>query len=439
MRNYPGWAARGINPDDYISNGHNRTAYAKMFQPRLGVSYDVNGDHDLVFFGGAGRYYDRSLFIEGAIETITNNNYITQITFCAPGTTPPVGGTGSSVANCAPWNPSYLTDPEAVRALAASQNVGGSVWVLPNKITPPHSDQFDLGVRKRFGDIQTSLTLSHIRSRNLFMFTRANFFENGWYTRVVTRDAAGNVTGCTNGGDAWIQDGIPSGLTNSNGTPVPTSICAAQNGQLAGFPGKLNRGQDNGWANYNAVYLTVEKPFTDVSTWGIQSSLTLQNAKTNLEMELNNDEFFNGTDFGVYGTTHVNGVPKWMWVTAATYRAPWDFILSGQLSLNSGPSFGHIVFGNAPDGACCSGNFGGVFFPKKTIGYKRLDVRVAKAFKMPWGNELTADFEVFNVFNWLNRTYSTWSAGAGTPAPRVERGQVGNDTRQFQVGLKYKF
>ena len=126
-----------------------------------------------------------------------------------------LAGTGSSVANCAPWNQSYLTDPEAVRALAASQNVGGSVWVLPNKITPPHSDQFDLGVRKRFGDIQTSLTLSHIRSRNLFMFTRANFFENGWYTRTVMRtpvikDADGNyvsggvVTGCANGGDAWI-------------------------------------------------------------------------------------------------------------------------------------------------------------------------------------------------------------------------------------------
>jgi outer membrane receptor protein involved in Fe transport len=446
LRNYPGWQARGINPEDYISNGSNRPAYWKEFQPRLGISYDVHGDRDLVFFGGAGRYYDRSLFIEGAIERITNANYITQVTFCPPGATPPLGGNGSSLANCAAFDPAFLTNPELLRTIAASQGVGGSVWVLPNKIHPPYSDQFDIGVRKRFGDITATLTFSHIRSRHIFMFTRANFFENGWYTRFVTRDAAGNVTGCTNGGDAWIQDNIPGGLTNANGSPVPTSICAAQNGQLAGFPGKLNRGQDNGKANYSAIYLQIEKPFTDTSTWGISSAFTYQRARTNVEQELNSDEFYNGTDFGVYGTTYVNGVPKWKWTTAATWRAPFDIILSGQLTLTRGPAFGNIAAPwnggpTAPDGACCYGNLGGVFFPKNKIGYKRLDLRVAKTFKMPWNhnNEFTVDFEAFNVFNWLNRNYSSWTAGGGNPAPRTERSQVSNDGRQFQVGLKYKF
>ena len=80
-----------------------------------------------------------------------------------------------------------------------------------------------------------------------------------------------------------------------------------------------------------------------------------------------------------------------------------------------------------------------MFFPHKTFGYKRLDLRVAKTFKMPWGHEATIDFQAFNVFNWLNRTYSTWGAGSGNPPPLVENGQVGNDQRQFQVGLKYKF
>ncbi|WP_294073431.1 TonB-dependent receptor, partial [Sphingomonas sp.] len=61
LRAYPGWAARGINPEDYISNGHNRKPFYGEFQPRLGVAYDVNGDRDLTVFGGAGRYYDRNL------------------------------------------------------------------------------------------------------------------------------------------------------------------------------------------------------------------------------------------------------------------------------------------------------------------------------------------------------------------------------------------
>jgi hypothetical protein len=89
-------------------------------------------------------------------------------------------------------------------------------------------------------------------------------------------------------------------------------------------------------------------------------------------------------------------------------------------------TFGHIQFGvpNTPQGACCIGNFAGVYFPHKTFGYKRLDARVAKTFKMPWGHDLTVDFQVFNVFNWLNRTYSTWGAGAGNPPPLVEHGAL---------------
>src|SRR3712207_4970735 len=65
LRNYAGWQARGIDPDDYISTGDNRKPFWGAFQPRLGVAYDVKGDRDLVFFGGAGRYYDRQLFIQG--------------------------------------------------------------------------------------------------------------------------------------------------------------------------------------------------------------------------------------------------------------------------------------------------------------------------------------------------------------------------------------
>lgn len=443
LRAYPGWQARGINPEDYISNGHNRPAYAKEFQPRLGVSYDVNGDRDLVIFGGAGRYYDRSLFIEGAIEKLPDRSV--QVDFCAPGTTPPVGGNGSSVANCVPWNPAYITTPAGLRTIAASQGViGYDVSVLPNKLHPPYSDQIDLGVRKRFGGITATLTFSHIQSRHLFMFARANFFENGWYTRFVTRDANGVVTGCTNGGDAWIQDAIPGGLTNQDGTPVPTSICAAQNGLLPGVTRKLNRGLDNGKANYNAVYLQIEKPFTDASRWGFSEAFTYQRARTNVAQELNSDEFYNGTAFGVYGTTYVNGVPKWRSVTSVIYRAPFDVILSGELTLSRGPAFGNIAAPwnggpTAPDGACCYGNLGGVFYPKESIGYKRLDLRVAKAFKMPWGNELTVDFEAFNVFNWLNRNYTSWDAGGGTPAPRTDNFLLSNDQRSFQAGISYKF
>ena len=436
LRNYPGWAARGIDPEDYISTGDNRKPFYGAFQPRLGAAYDVHGDRSLVFFAGAGRYYDRQLFIQGVIEQLTNSNRIIPLFFCPNGGPAQGNGTGANEVNCRQWNES-LRDPDNLRALSAqlAGAGGGNVFVLNNKTKMPYSDQFTLGVRKRFGEIQTSLSLSHIRSHNIQMFTRANFYSNGWFTRNLIRDADGNVTGCTDGGDQWIID-----ITPGNNF----AACPARDAQLAGFNGKLNRGMSNGEARYSAIYLQVEKPFTDRSVWGFTSTLTLQRARSNVAQELNSDEFYNGSNMNIYGWNRTNGVPKWSFVTAATWRAPLGIIASGQLNLNSGPAFGNIIAPwngdiSPPDGACCYANMGGVFFPEKTFAYKRLDLRLAKEFKTPWGHELTIDFEAFNVFNWLNRNYSSWGAGAGDDPPLKEDSQVGGDARAFQAGIRYKF
>ena len=449
LRAYPGWAARGIDPEDYISTGDNRDRFYGAFQPRLGVAYDVKGDRDLVFFAGAGRYYDRQLFIQGVRERLKNQSREVDLFFCPNGGPAQGTGSGIGIANCAQWTDA-LRDPDTLRAFAAASadaagRIGAQVEVLNNKTKMPYSDQFNLGVRKRFGDIQTSFTFSHIRSHNIQMMVRANFFENGWFTRVLIRDGAGNVIGCTDGGDAWIWDTVSGSLPG-----VSPSVCPAQSGLLPGWSGKLNRGMSDGKANYNALYVTAEKPFTDQSTWGFTTALTLQRARANVAQELNSDEFYNGTAMDVFGWQNVNGVPKWSWVTSANFRAPYGFILSGLLTLNSGPAFGHIQapwnssiqFPDRSGGGSdvIRGNLGGVYWPKKEIAYKRLDLRVAKTFKMPWGgHELTADFEVFNVFNWLNRNYPSWDAGGGDNPPREFDSQIAGDQRAFQAGLRYKF
>jgi hypothetical protein len=430
LRAYPGWAARGIDPEDFISNGHNRHPFYGAFQPRLGVSYDVHGDRDIVIFGGAGRYYDRNLFIQGVIEQQQNAN--TVLTVGSDPNNPIDAAFRAACGGASP--PAYCHDPEALRTYLASLGfTGGAVWVLPNKVKMPYSDQFDLGVRKRFGDINATLTYSHIESHNISMFARSNFYNNGWYTVLLT------PTGCVNGGDQYIIDFTPNG-------PFPN--CPATNGQLTGFSGKLNRGINNGRARLDALFLQIEKPFNDTSSWGFTQALTIQRARTNTSTELNSDELFNAPEFGAYGWSYVNGIDKWRSVTSGNWRAPFGITLSGILTLSSGPAFGHIWDpswttppGVSPEGACCHGNLAGVYFPHKTIGYKRLDLRVAKTFKIG-PTELTADFEAFNVFNWLNRTYSSWGAGFanyGQNPPLIENGQVANDQRQFQAGLKFKF
>lgn len=428
LRAYPGWQARGINPEDYISNGHNRHPYWKEFQPRLGVSYDVYGDHDTTIFGGAGRYYDRPLFIEGAIESLTNSSKVVNVTFCQPF----AGRPGGAPAGCVNYTPSLL-DPNNLRPIAAglSSGLGGPVWVLPNQVKMPYSDQFDIGLRKRFGPITATVTYSHVESRNLFMFVRANFFANGWYTRFPVTNSTGAIVGCTNGGDQFIND--------YNNPPANFPNCPAINGQLSGRTGRLDRGQNNGRASLDALYLQVEKPFTDQSVWGFTEAVTIQSARSNLTHNLFDDEAWNEPGFGTYGWANVAGVPKWQTVTSANWRAPYGLIFSGTLTLTSGPSFGHVNCDvRIPPDAGCYANLGGVFWPKQTIAYKRLDLRVAKTFKFG-GTELTADFQVFNVFNWLNRNYSEWGAGGGANPPLTENSQLSNDQRQFQAGLKFSF
>jgi outer membrane receptor protein involved in Fe transport len=420
LSTYRGWQARGIDYRDYVSTGSNRKPQWTQFAPRVGFAYDVKGDRDLVIFGGAGRYYDRSLFIAGVIETLVNSENIVQGTFCtAPGV--PAGCTVN-------WSPA-MRDPDVLRAAAAAGGNRGSVWVLNNKTKAPYSDQFDLGIRKRLGDVQLTVTLSHIRSHNIFQFVRANFHDNGFFT--VNAD-------CSDGGDAWINDNAM--------TAAPPGCPGVGPAILPGFSGRLNRGMNDGKAAYTGLYVQLEKPFTNTSDLGFSSTLTIQRARTNDAMELNNDEFFNGARQDAYGWGYVNGVEDWRWVSTVNYRAPWGIILSGTSTFTSGPRFGNIQAAwntspsiSTPLDTTVWANFGGPLRPKSFIGYKRIDLRVAKTFDFGGGHELTFDFQAFNVFNWLNRNYSSWGSGQGNNPPRTEDSQIARDARSFQAGIKYKF
>jgi outer membrane receptor protein involved in Fe transport len=435
LRAYPGWQAAGIDAEDYISDGDNRKPFWGAFQPRIGVSYDVHGDRDLVFFVGAGRYYDRPLFLTSAIETFKAGTTVNTVTFC--------GAAGQPVCPAVlptgwlPWNDSYR-DVESLRAAAAGLGLGGEVWLLNNKTKLPYSDQFNVGVRKRFGDWQTSLTFSHIRSHNIFHYSRGNRFSNGWYTRFLERDWAGNVIGCTDGGLLWVLDVAPT---------VEHAAGPATKAHLSGFVGKLNIGSNDGKARYTALYLQAEKPYTKASGWGVTGSFTYARARSNVSAETvfpnTGDEIFNAGEQTAFGWQNVEGVPKWQFVGTGIVGLPLDITLSGTLVLSRGPAFGQVLapWNSSivpPDGACCYVNNGGLNWPDKNIAYKTFDARIAKTFKMPWGgHELTAEFQVYNMFDWVNRTYSAWGSGAGDNP--MDENDTRGSARAFQAGLKYSF
>ncbi|EQD33809.1 OmpA-related protein, partial [mine drainage metagenome] len=55
-------ALGGINIGNYISNGHNRAAQSGLWQPRLGFSYDIEGNGRYVIFGGYAKAYSQNIF-----------------------------------------------------------------------------------------------------------------------------------------------------------------------------------------------------------------------------------------------------------------------------------------------------------------------------------------------------------------------------------------
>ncbi|VXC92350.1 TonB-dependent receptor [Sphingomonas sp. AX6] len=404
LRNYQPWQAAGINPEDYITDGSKRDPFLGAFQPRIGVSYDVFGDRDLVLFAGAGRYYDRNIFYLASLETLFNNvRSEATVDFCGATGLPACTGGANQIA----FTPA-LRDPAALRAAVAQQGLSGDIWVINNDAKVPYTDQFNLGVRKQLGSIQLSAAIAHNRSQDAFIFVRGNRMPDGLYTE---------------GGDAWVRDNFPDV------------------GRPAGYTGRLNIGSSNGQQRYTALYLNADKPYSPTSGWGGTASLTISDAKSNQGIGFDEGQMFNAGRQDAYGWQPTRGLERWRFVSTAIVDIPWDFQFSGTLTLGSGPRFGNVDFTRTPPpncGGCFYFNDGGVFSPKQKIGYKNLDLRLSKTFRMPWGHDLTADFQVFNVFDFVNRNYSTWGAGSG-PNPTREENSTTGYARSFQAGLKYRF
>ena len=124
-------AKGGVNLRDYIADGSSRKAFKGALQPRLGFSYDIYGNQNLVAFGGIGRAYDRTI-ADYAIAELANN-------------------------------------------AAAS----GDVYLIRNKYDMPYTDQFSVGLRAGVGVWNTEVGYTFSDSHNQFNWTEGNRDPSG--------------------------------------------------------------------------------------------------------------------------------------------------------------------------------------------------------------------------------------------------------------------
>jgi outer membrane receptor protein involved in Fe transport len=388
---FPG--SPGININNYISTGSNRKAPTDEWQPRVGFSYDINADQRYVFFGGYGRSYDRNLFAQLAYETTKVGLYNNpQIYFPTPFTNDSFGPchTQSDVNptnHCYAWNPSYLT--AAGLATIPVSTSSHEVDLINNHIKSPHSDQFSIGFRTRLADWDTAVTLSDIKSYDAIIGHLGLRYADGSYY-------------------------------NNNGNPWGAF------GSLKGY-GALILWDNAGVDKNLQVTLSAAKAYTRASGWGVSAAYTYSNAyQNNVAGPLDpyqgnpNAYLFDLPSPYDYAALSSTAVPKHRLVLTGSYDLPWGLLLGGKFEIAT-PRYLDKIIG-CPDTTTCNNGIGGTQIPINahipgSIGYRDLDLSLAKQFTIFQDVAGTVRFDVLNVFDFHNYdpNNAIWNPIGGQP------------------------
>jgi hypothetical protein len=384
-----------FDPENYITDGNNRSPFKGAFAPRFGFSYDINGDQSTVIFGGVGRYYDRNNFNNTVDELSRTINPIGVFRFSRDGL--PRGGQPTTI-----FQPSYLTR-EGLLALIASSATEGlpELFAVKNDAKPPVNDQASLGIRQRFGAWQASVTASYQRGRN------------GYTNLFATRQNNG-LGNCCN------TDSVrPFGYANV----------------LIGYDGLDTR--------YKALYVTLDKNYTESSGWGVNIAYTLSKAEQN-----GNDLFsLDGLVPDNYGWRPRNGDERHRLVVSGIVALPLGFKFSTLTTLGSGNAYrvtdategfdtGKLAFSAAyPEKNCIGGLF----------AFCEVNVTLAKEFSILGRKDaLSLAVDVLNVFN--NKNYAGFDDFVNlsdNPPNGLDPANTGRDLltlpRRLQLRAAYKF
>ncbi len=339
-------AKGGVNLRDYIANGSSRKSFTGAIQPRVGFSYDINGDKNLVAFAGLGRAYDRTI-ADYAIAEMANN---------------------------------------------AAKN--GDVYLIRNNYKMPYTDQFSLGLRKGVGIWNTEIGYTFSDSYNQFNWTEGN------------RDPAGGVAG------------KPPSDALFGGPP--------------GF-GNLVLGDFTARAKTQTVYAKADKPYTQMSGWGLGITYTYSDAKTT-NANLTNDPFNFTGGRSVSRFIPSAEVERHRIVMAGVTDGllPWGLLASARATVGSGLPF------RLTD---CSAGFNTCFV---TAGegktFRQLDVGIGKSFGVVYG-KLSFRADIINLFNTVNYTggYDNFVGPDGNPHLGTPDGSSIGPMRTLKLSAHYLF
>ena len=353
---------------DYFSTGSERSPYTGAIQPRLGFSYDIKGDSKSVIFGGAGRYYDRLFLNAGLDERFRLQFPVYHFFFSQTG----ADFEGHPTIK---WDPSYLS-VTGLNQLIAQGSAHPDVFLLNNDTKPPYSNQMNLGYRQTLGSWVASASYNIVRGYRGFTWT--------W--------ASGH--------------------------------CCLSAGGIYG-PTLLSSSTKRFWDN--AVYVTLDRPYTTEARWGSHVAWTHSKA-TQTGNDLFSLDYPTPSDFPRH---IVPGTQRDRIVATGIFGLPYDIRFSAIGTLGSGEATAAHDFAH-------NKLFVTTVYPEKKNGFAQrlLDLRLEKAFPVARGTSVGVIAEAFNVFN----TFQGGCLEVNTSAPNFGHANcVINLGRRFQLGLTLGF
>ncbi|MDE3140488.1 MAG: TonB-dependent receptor [Pseudomonadota bacterium] len=363
-------AAGGININNYISNGHNRSAKWN-FSPRLGASYDIDGNQKHVIFGGVGRTYNQNLY--DLLQVEQTKYVLSQPTILFNTPLQPCVVNNST---CYTFNPSYLSIP-ALQSLVAGSFAGKEVDMMPNNLKTPYSDQFSIGMRNQIGDWDTSVAVTRVLSYDNLTGFLGNRYPNG---------------------DFWQNHSQPW----SYGLPGFGNLILWGNG--------LN-------TRTTQLLLSAQKPYTEESGWGLTVAYTYTHAKWNMDNQAMNNNYSFDEEFPSDYPYISEPVAKSRLVVAGTMKGPWGIAMGARLTLATPiPAVNLACYSdpNTPSGCIpvAATPEGSHFLVGGRIwGYRDFSVQFTKNFKL-YGLDAYARADIINVFNWHNYSSYVYNYGS---------------------------
>lgn len=378
-------ALGGININNYIGNGHNRSPQTDEFQPRLGFSYDIHDDQQHVVFGGYARSYDRNVFDTMSLET--TKLAIAEPTMSFYGT--PYSYSGCTTAanaspTCLAWNPAYLTLANLQGTTTAHF---GEIDLVNNNIKSPYSDQFTLGIRNRVGEWDTSLAIARINSYNGIIGHLGNRYANGAYYA---------------NGSQWGSPGVPNTGAVSN---------------LVLW--------DNAANDRNTeVLVSLEKPYTPESHWGATIAYTYTHATQNnpYSYQSNNAYEFDLPFPSDYPYLPSSAVARHRLVMTGSVDGPWNMLYAVKVALSTPTPISAVE--GCPNASQCGGYnaYPVVGYVRDTFQQREVDVEATKNIDLPYHLSAYVRLDVLNVFNtaYYDPSAAVFSpvGGGGYPPPQ---------------------